>query len=166
MVSRTGLTSAQKPAAVAPAPIVTAPAPPSTPTVASALPAASTTAPVLPATPPTATIPTPTIADTTATAATPIASASPPTEGAAPAPIAAASGPSTADPRIHTFVDGIKVNAIRPATNPADSRVLMNDRPYRVNDIVERTLGLRLTKVEADSLTFTDGNGMVYVKNF
>ena len=29
---------------------------------------------------------------------------------------------------------------------------------------VERTLGVKLTKVEADQLTFADANGLVYVK--
>ena len=47
-----------------------------------------------------------------------------------------------------------------------ESRVLMNDRVYRVNDIVERSLSLRLTKVEADHLTFTDADGIPYVKYF
>jgi hypothetical protein len=42
----------------------------------------------------------------------------------------------------------------------------MNDRVFRVNDIVERTFGLRLTKVDTNSLTFTDAGGAVYVKNF
>ena len=42
----------------------------------------------------------------------------------------------------------------------------MNERVYRVNDIVERTLGVRLIKVAADSLTFSDPNGITYVKNF
>jgi hypothetical protein len=42
----------------------------------------------------------------------------------------------------------------------------MNDRVYRVNDTVERTLGVKLTKVEADQLTFADDNGLVYVKSF
>jgi hypothetical protein len=82
--------------------------------------------------------------------------------------LAADSGASTAPPktdeRIHQFVDAIKVAGIRSSGD--DSRVLMNDRVYRVNDIVERTLGVRLTKVEADALTFTDGNGATYVKHF
>jgi len=42
----------------------------------------------------------------------------------------------------------------------------MNEKVYRVNDLVERTLAIRLTKVEADTLTFTDANGIVYVKSF
>jgi hypothetical protein len=68
------------------------------------------------------------------------------------------------DPRIHAFVDGLKITGVRPAGN--DSRVLMSDRVFRVNDIVERTLGVRLIKVEADNVTFSDANGVIYVKYF
>jgi hypothetical protein len=41
----------------------------------------------------------------------------------------------------------------------------MNDRVYRVNDLVDRNLGVRLTKVESGRLTFTDASGAVYSKN-
>jgi type IV secretory pathway VirB10-like protein len=78
-----------------------------------------------------------------------------------------ASAPSAAvptDPRIHAFVDAIKVMGIR--SSGGDSRVLMNDRVFRVNDIVERTLGVRLISVAPDSLTFSDSNGGIYVKYF
>ncbi len=68
------------------------------------------------------------------------------------------------DDRIQAYVDAIRVTGIRSSGN--DSKVLMNDRVYRVNDVVERTSGLKLTKVESDSLTFTDAAGFVYVKNF
>lgn len=83
------------------------------------------------------------------------------------APAAFADQPAVApktDERVHAFVDAIKVAGIR--SSGGDSRVLMNDRVFRVNDIVERNLGVRLTKVEADALTFTDGNGATYVKHF
>lgn len=68
------------------------------------------------------------------------------------------------DERVHQFVESLKVMGIR--SSGADSKVLMNDRVYRVNDIVDRGLGVRLTKVSADSLTFTDANGVTYVKYF
>ena len=42
----------------------------------------------------------------------------------------------------------------------------MNERVYRVNDIVDRALGVRLTKVAVDSLTFSDANGVSYIKYF
>ncbi|MBI5766806.1 MAG: hypothetical protein HZA93_03375 [Verrucomicrobia bacterium] len=68
------------------------------------------------------------------------------------------------DERIHKFVDNVRVTGVR--SSGGESRVLMNDKVYRVNDIVDRTLGLRLTKVEPDCLTFTDSNGLTYTKNF
>ena len=58
----------------------------------------------------------------------------------------------------------MRVTAIRASAN--DSKVFMNDKVYRVNDLVERTLGIRLVKVAADSLTFADANGVTYVKYF
>jgi hypothetical protein len=40
----------------------------------------------------------------------------------------------------------------------------MNERVYRVNDVVERTMSIRLVKAAADSLTFADSRGVTYVK--
>lgn len=71
---------------------------------------------------------------------------------------------STPDPRIHAFVDTLRISGVK--AGGAESRVLMNDRVYRLNDIVERTLGVRLIKVESNSLTFSDANGVTYVKFF
>jgi len=68
------------------------------------------------------------------------------------------------DLRILTFIDAIRVAGIR--SSGAESKVLMNDRVYRLNDMVDYTLGIRLTKVATDGLTFTDANGTTYVKNF
>jgi hypothetical protein len=81
---------------------------------------------------------------------------------AAVAPVVA--GPPKNDERISLFVDALRVAGIRPSGT--ESRVLMNDRVFRINEIVDRNFGLRLTKVEPNTLTFTDGNGAVYVKNF
>ena len=80
-----------------------------------------------------------------------------------PAP-AAALPPGTPDERVAAFVDSIRVTGIR--SSGAESRVLMNERVYRVNDVVERNLGVRLVKAAADSLTFSDPRGVTYVKNF
>ncbi len=82
---------------------------------------------------------------------------------ATPAPAAVAPEPG-ADERVHQFVESVRVMGIRSSGN--ESKVLMNDRVYRVNDVVERTLGVKLIKVAPDSLTFTDAQGAVYVKNF
>ncbi|HYP18180.1 MAG TPA: hypothetical protein VEQ65_13290, partial [Opitutus sp.] len=76
-------------------------------------------------------------------------------------PISLAPGP---DPRVQDFLDAIRVTGIRSSGN--ESKVLMNERVYRVNDIVDRTLQLKLIKVSADSLTFSDANGVTYTRNF
>ncbi|HTZ19355.1 MAG TPA: hypothetical protein VMC06_00610 [Opitutaceae bacterium] len=68
------------------------------------------------------------------------------------------------DARAQAFIEALRVTGIR--ASGSDSRVLMNDRVFRLNDIVDRPLGLRLTGVAADQLTFTDPNGMVYTRNF
>ena len=90
-----------------------------------------------------------------------IAAAPPDPVPAAPSRPAADPQP---DPRIAAFVEAIRVAGIRSSGN--ESRVLMNERVYRVNDVVDRTLNVRLTKVETDTLTFADANGFSYVKNF
>ncbi len=69
-----------------------------------------------------------------------------------------------ADERVNLFLDKLHVTGIRSSGN--ESKVLMNDRVYRVNDIVDRTLGLRLTQVRPGVLTFADERGVVYTKNF
>jgi hypothetical protein len=80
----------------------------------------------------------------------------------APSPVAPP--PPKADERVAAFVEAIRVTGIR--SSGTDSRVLMNDRVFRVNDLVDRTLGVRLTKVGTDSLTFADAHGFTYVKQF
>jgi hypothetical protein len=87
--------------------------------------------------------------------------AAPPTPGptATPAPA------GVPDERIYVFLDGLRITAVR-LLGGSESRVMMSDRVFRVNDIVERNLGLRLTKVEAGQLTFTDARGVEYVKFF
>lgn len=111
------------------------------------------------------------------TDAAPGSNATPPSPGTAapsaeakPAPAAAPANPEepAAPPKpneqIHKFVEALHVTGIR--SSGTESKVLMNDRVYRVNDIVDRTLGVRLTQVSPDSLTFTDANGATYVKYF
>jgi hypothetical protein len=79
-------------------------------------------------------------------------------------PPSLADAPPKVDEGIYQYVDALRVTGVKAAGN--DSRVLMNDRVYRVNDIVERNLGVRLIKVETNTLTFSDANGAIYVKNF
>lgn len=108
--------------------------------------------------PPPAALPPVTAANVAVAPAAPVpastAAATPPAPTAAPKP----------DDRITAFVEAIRVTGIRASGD--ESRVLMNDRVYRVNDVVDRTLGVRLVKAAADSLTFVDPNGITYVKFF
>ena len=72
--------------------------------------------------------------------------------------------PDAPDERVTAFVEAVRVTGIR--SSGAESRVLMNERVYRVNDIVERTMNIRLIKAATDSLTFSDARGVIYVKRF
>ena len=88
-------------------------------------------------------------------------------EAVAAAPIAIPPiSPAARQPELHIqlFVDAIRVMGIR--SSGGESKVLMNDRVYRVNDIVDRTLALKLVKVDPEMLTFADPNGMIYTKSF
>ncbi len=145
-----------KPAA--PAPVAVAPQ--TTPTPATPAPRTLTTTTPVPNPAPTAPAPTP-VVTTPPPTPTPAYATVPAIAAAPPAP--AATAPKH-DERVNQFVDAIRVAGIR--SSGTESRVLMNDRVFRVNEIVERNFGLRLTKVEPNTLTFTDANGAVYVKNF
>ncbi|HVU34414.1 MAG TPA: hypothetical protein VHE61_13345 [Opitutaceae bacterium] len=95
---------------------------------------------------------------------TPVVAAPAPSPSASPIARAEPPPPPKSNDRVHQFIDALRVTGIR--SSGSDSRVLMNDRVYRVNDVVDRPLGIRLTKVSPDSLTFTDANGATYVKYF
>lgn len=165
--------SAAKPPTAVPE---TTPAASSVPVAASANPSPlaeaktppSSAAPNSSPTPPAAATPLPALANAPAvapSAPTPaVPTPTPKLESTSAAPASPATGSANAKPdeRVAAFVDAIRVTA----TRAAEGRVLMNDRVYRINDIVERTLGVRLTKVAIDSLTFTDANGVTYVKYF
>lgn len=151
------------------APSQTAPAPgessgSATPSVAAApTPASSVTAP---GTPPVtvaipATAPQPPSTAPSQTASLPTPQAEPQVAAPAPAPALA---PDAPDERVSAFVESVRVTGIR--SSGAESRVLMNERVYRVNDIVERTMNVRLIKAASDSLTFSDPRGVIYVKRF
>ncbi len=73
-----------------------------------------------------------------------------------------------ANPAINTFIEALRITGVR--LSGRDSKVIMNDRIVRLNDYVDRTLGLRFTKIidaapdHASSLVFTDENGCEYTK--
>ena len=53
---------------------------------------------------------------------------------------------------------------IRASTT--DSKVLMNDRVYRVGDTVEHEMGLKIVGITANSLTFEDERGGRFTRTF
>lgn len=65
---------------------------------------------------------------------------------------------------IQGIVDRYRVSGVRAAG--ADSKALIDGHVYKVNEIIDRTLGLKLVRVEADHLTFVDRDGVSYVKAF
>ncbi len=68
------------------------------------------------------------------------------------------------EPRAITYIESIRVAGIRASAT--DSKVLMNDRVYRLGDIVEPELGLTLVGITGNSLTFQDEKGAKYTRNF
>ena len=70
----------------------------------------------------------------------------------------------TANSRVYEFLEKLRVSGIR--ASDTDPKVIMNDRVYRLNDIVDRLTQLRLTRIEASTLTFVDASGFEYRKNF
>lgn len=47
-----------------------------------------------------------------------------------------------------------------------EARVLIGERVYRINDVVDRALGLRLQSVAPGKITFVDAAGATYTKNY
>lgn len=94
-----------------------------------------------------------------------------------PAPVAAPVGlepvavvpakptaPGKLEPRAINFIESLRVAGIRASAT--DSKVLMNDRVYRIGSVVEAELGLKLTGITSGSLTFEDDNGGSYTRTF
>ena len=71
------------------------------------------------------------------------------------------------EPRAINHIESLRVAGIRAsATDPKDSKVLMNDRVYRIGNIVEAEMGLRLVEITSGSLTFEDARGGRYTRTF
>lgn len=140
--------------------------------------AAATTVAGTPPTPAVSTSPAPSIATSAGSHAIPAtAVATTPVPTAAPSSaIVAAQEPSLPDyvptptpkplpkPHVLALVDGFKVAGIRASAS--DPKVLMNDRVFRVNDVVERNYGLRLVEINPDRIIFRDEAGATYTKSF
>jgi hypothetical protein len=82
---------------------------------------------------------------------------------AAPSLTAAVPELSHAD-RVDTFLDKLHVSGVRAAGT--DSKALVDGHVYRVNDVLDRPLGLKLVKIEEGKLTFVDSRGDTYIKSF
>lgn len=187
VTATTAPSSASSAQAAATAPGVSSPLASTTPTGSASSPAAATAAHPNPTPAGAATVEgsalttaahTATPATTTPSPATPAAAISTPQSSVADATTSPAPAPTeiihitAADlkraippnPQALAVVDTFKVSGIRASAS--DPKVLMNDRVFRLNDIVERTYGLRLTEVHADRLLFVDEAGAVYTKTF
>ena len=77
-----------------------------------------------------------------------------------PTPAAAASF----DPNIQTIIDAWRIAGIRSSGD--DSKVFLNDRVYKINDLIDVARGIRLTQVTPKNLTFTTADGISYVRKF
>ena len=95
--------------------------------------------------------------------------ASPPTPAAPLAPASSPPAPAAttaprADDRVAEHLDRLRILGVR-SPGP-EARVLIGERVYRINDLVDRALGLRLQKVEPGRITFVDAAGATYTKNY
>jgi hypothetical protein len=112
-------------------------------------------------------LPTPTPAPVVVAQPTPIPSppavvqvAAPP----APAPArAVAVSPQAHVDTVQAMVDAFHISGVRTAGS--GSKALVDGHVYKLNDIVDKTVGLRLVKVDEDHLTFTDRDGNTYVRS-
>jgi hypothetical protein len=156
--------SAPQPPIVSEAPAVKPAEAAPKPTPATTTPAASFVVPVAtPAptsTPPKTEIPAVTKAETPKPAAAVVPTPTQPK----PEPVKPAGPPPKLEPRAMNFIESLRVVGIRASAT--DSKVLMNDRVYRIGDMVEHDLGLKLVGITSSSLTFEDERGGRYTRNF
>ena len=78
-----------------------------------------------------------------------------------PPPVPAA---PVANPTISDLVEALRISVVR--LTPNDPKVVLNGQVYRINDMVDRGLKVRLFKIEAARLVFSDVNGIEYVKTY
>lgn len=81
-----------------------------------------------------------------------------------PASPAPGAGRSNSSGALQDYVDTLRITTWSAAATPADSKVMINDKVYRINDVVDRALGLKLTDVKADRIIFTDERGATWVR--
>jgi hypothetical protein len=91
------------------------------------------------------------------------------TVGFAPTPVAPVAPavpltPAEREAQIYAFLNSIRLTGVRGLDREA--RVLMNERVWRLNDVVSPELGLRLSAVRPNLLVFTDTQGRTYDKPY
>ncbi len=150
------------PAAPTPEPI-TPPAPTPAPAPAEAAPEVVSAA--VNATP----SPQPTAAPATVSlpTAAPVATATPtPAPAAALPPLYAPRPPTPVNPsaRVQNFINRLRVTGIR--LSDTGTKVILGDRLFKIGEIVDTNLELRLIKAEQGVLTFSDATGKTYIKVF
>ncbi len=77
---------------------------------------------------------------------------------------AAAAAPQSHNELVQGIVDRFHVSGARAAG--ADSKALIDGHVYKVNEVIDRAVGLKLSKVEADHITFVDADGGTYTKSY
>jgi hypothetical protein len=65
---------------------------------------------------------------------------------------------------VQTVVDAFHISGVRTAG--AGSKALVDGHIYKLNDVVDKAIGLKLVKVDEDHLTFVDRDGNTFVRNF
>lgn len=93
----------------------------------------------------------------------PVPALSPVATAPAASPATPATPPRASLTMIQT-IEAFRIAGVR--ASGADSKVLMNDRVYRIGDTVDHTLGIRISAVTANSITFVDEAGAAYTRNF
>lgn len=83
---------------------------------------------------------------------------------AASSPAPQAAPPAKMGGKEINFIEALRIAGIRASTT--DSKVLMNDRVYRIGDIVEHEMNLKLVGITSSSLTFESENGARYTRTF
>lgn len=77
----------------------------------------------------------------------------------APAPAAPVSNPAITD-----WVEKVEVQGIKLAGS--NSKVLMDNKVFRINSVVNRDLGIKVKEIKKSEIVFTDNVGVIYTKFF
>ncbi|RXK55827.1 hypothetical protein ESB00_08055 [Oleiharenicola lentus] len=100
----------------------------------------------------------------------PVVAAITPPSAPAPQPVQSQSttpaAPPKFEPRAINHIEALRVTGIRVSSDPRDSKVLMNDRVYRLGSLIDAEMGIRLVGITAASLTFEDDRGARYTRLF